>query len=436
MLFGHRQEKSGSDAAFFYVFKYTIIFAVLALGLSPLLPNHSFPWVSFQSEFLSIVCCFLLLLALTFKADVFYIKKIAFFAFFVSLVPIIQYAYGVIYFIGDAIMASVYLWSVFLVIGLGISFSYSFNCELLLKKLSLILLFSSVVSVYLALSQWLEINHLGLWLIDLPLGGRPYANLAQPNHLATLLLMGLLSNLYLFERKYYSGITVSLITFLLLLGIALAQSRTSLVVLAVFLVWFFWKGRLLNIHLKHYHVLLGTLIYLFLIYLLPQLKEILLFSEQSIRLNTSPSPRLTIWQELFAAVVQGPLWGYGWNQVSIAQVLVDSPVESSLYVEHSHNLFLDLLLWNGPIVGSLIIIAIVWWGIQKLLRCQSREQWFLLAMIMPVAVHSMFEFPIEYAYFFIPVFFMVGMLESYEQDKPVWSIHCLLYTSPSPRDRG
>jgi len=175
--------------------------------------------------------------------------------------------------------------------------------------------------------------------------------------------------------------------------------------------------------MKPFCILLGVLAYIALFYFLPQLKEFLLFSEQNVRgLNTPTTSRVSIWVELFGAVVQGPLWGYGWNQVSVAQVLVESASSRTVYVEHSHNLFLDLLIWNGPVIGLICILAICYWVFQQINLCKTREQWFLLVMIMPVAIHSLLEFPIEYAYFFIPVFFMVGMLELSAKKDVVFSL--------------
>ncbi|WP_413857737.1 Wzy polymerase domain-containing protein [Candidatus Aalborgicola defluviihabitans] len=39
--------------------------------------------------------------------------------------------------------------------------------------------------------------------------------------------------------------------------------------------------------------------------------------------------------------------------------------------------------------------------------------WYCLAVVVPVAVHSMVEFPFAYAYFLVPVMFALGALDGH-----------------------
>ncbi|MGH8562504.1 MAG: Wzy polymerase domain-containing protein, partial [Nevskiales bacterium] len=105
--------------------------------------------------------------------------------------------------------------------------------------------------------------------------------------------------------------------------------------------------------------------------------------------------------------------GYGWNQVTVAHV--QSAHERSTYAEllsHSHNLLLDLVIWNGLPIGLLIIAGIIWWLVSRAWRCRSPESWFALLAIGCVGVHSLFEYPLDYAYFLLPVGLLIGLVEA------------------------
>ncbi|NEU35520.1 hypothetical protein GN156_33230, partial [bacterium LRH843] len=80
---------------------------------------------------------------------------------------------------------------------------------------------------YVILKQWLLLTQGGIWLADLPLGARPYANFAQPNNCATFLCIGLMACLYLYEKKYIHRFCGVLLASFILFGITLTQSRTA-----------------------------------------------------------------------------------------------------------------------------------------------------------------------------------------------------------------
>jgi len=80
--------------------------------------------------------------------------------------------------------------------------------------------------------------------------------------------------------------------------------------------------------------------------------------------------------------------------------------------EHSHNLVLDLLLWNGLPVGGLIAAALAWWFIAHIRASRDARVVWLLAATGGVFMHGMLEFPLEYAYFLIPVGLVMGAVDN------------------------
>jgi hypothetical protein len=74
-----------------------------------------------------------------------------------------------------------------------------------------------------------------------------------------------------------------------------------------------------------------------------------------------------------------------------------------------------------PLTALLVLVTGAWlWR-----RGQSANQllsWYCLAVVLPVAVHSMLEFPFAYAYFLVPVMFVLGVLERTAASKPALSV--------------
>ncbi|MGB5940693.1 MAG: Wzy polymerase domain-containing protein, partial [Rhodanobacter sp.] len=144
--------------------------------------------------------------------------------------------------------------------------------------------------------------------------------------------------------------------------------------------------------------------------------------------------RLPYWWSMLDAIGREPLLGYGWQQVGAAQqrVALDYGVVGSLF-DHSHNFLIDLLLWNGIPIGGFIIVMLGWWFIAHMLTCRNAGVVWLLAAAGGVFVHGMLEYPLEYAYFLIPVGLSMGAVDAISHaDRtslrvPRWTV--LLFTA-------
>jgi hypothetical protein len=105
--------------------------------------------------------------------------------------------------------------------------------------------------------------------------------------------------------------------------------------------------------------------------------------------------------------------------VSEAHNAVAHAYELGAPFTYSHNILLDLLLGIGvPLTGLLVLVVGVWlW--RRVRSTRSLAPWYCLAAVLPVAVHSLLEFPFAYAYFLAPVMFLLGVLEAVSGAKPV-----------------
>src|SRR5690554_5237797 len=96
--------------AYFMVFGFLFF---LALSIAFLLPNHYYPWGSFYLEFSAFVSLFLSLFNLTAGRKSVLSMPILLCFLLLSLVPIIQWLFGKVFFFGDSALAFFYLASFF-----------------------------------------------------------------------------------------------------------------------------------------------------------------------------------------------------------------------------------------------------------------------------------------------------------------------------------
>lgn len=375
-----------------------------------LMPNHNPPWTSAYQEFVSFFAGLMLLLVIVLSRLTRVTPAILGFVLLASI-PLLQWWAGLIFFSGDAWIISVFLLGFALMLMVGYNLALQPESRYFFARLlAAILILGAVLSLWVALRQWLLFPSGSFWVIDLPYGKRPYANLAQPNSLATLLCMGLAGTLYLFERYFINRFSAGLLAAFLFFGVALTQSRTPWVISIAILVFWCWKayGGRQRLSIS---ALLGWLgFYAFCLLALPGIADALMLAGSDPLARAGSSARLDLWGQLWLAVQQGPFWGYGWGQISVAQVGIATayPVPR-LMAFYSHNIFLDMLLWNGPFLGSLIILCIAVWLWRIVWRARSSESLFALVAVGCVLVHAMFEYPLAYAFFLLPLGLLIGL---------------------------
>lgn len=389
--------------------------------LSWVVPNHYAPWSTAYNDFSIFIACAFFGSYIFLRGVSVGVGASSVFFLLCALIPLFQFVFGVIFFVGDALLAAFYLLAFSAVLVLGRGFSVSPLKRQAHSLLACCIIIAAVLSVWLALMQWLMLPG-SLWVADLNPGGRPFANLAQPNNLATLLCLGLASLLYLYETRRVGVWVGGALALFLLFAIALTQSRTPWVGAVGALLWWAWKGRELSLRLSLRAFVGWLVLYALLVLGLPYFAEALYLSPVELAEHALAAHRWELWQQLGLALVQGPLWGYGWNQVSVAQVAVALDLPLTLMTEHSHNIVLDLLLWNGPLLGGLIIALLAAWLVRLGLLARSCESVFALLAVGFVLVHGLLEYPLEYAFFLLPVGFLLGMVEGEQQARTLFTL--------------
>jgi O-antigen ligase len=399
---------------------------LLFLPLSWLQPLHILPWVSWHSEaiaFLTVLLSAWYGLFVTVKkgnTDAVSTPRTALPFIALALLIWLQTATGLINFFGDAVVFTLYLILCILCMALGRAISSDPKTYTVLAST---LLLGAFLSAVIAFAQVFELWEHSAWISRMPQLRRPGGNLGQPNQLATLLLMGLASLMFLYESKKLGALASALLAFTLLTGVAATESRTGVLSLLFLMLWWFAKRKSLDFRLSPWVVACGGVAFLGLFWFWPRLMDaVQQTSELGAQVNVSVGTRWLVWPQLIEAVLQRPWWGWGLGQVSTAHNAVVSAYAVSEPFTYAHNIVLDLAIGIGlPLTALLVLVTGVWlW--RRVRSTRQLAPWYCLALIVPVAVHSMLEFPFAYAYFLVPVMFAVGALEGAVGAKPAFSL--------------
>lgn len=394
--------------------------------LSFLNPIHMNPWAGFFSEVFAFIALFLLI-PLLFKQKV-KINKITIPFLIVMFIPMIQYFCGQIIFFSNALLSTLYIFIFLLAVIIGSNLVTQYNDRKqnfnLISFLAWILLLSGVISAAFAILQWLNLTHMLPVIMEL-YGNRPYANMAQPNHLATLLNLAIFSSYYLYEKDKIKSPIFYLSIISLIFAVALTQSRTGYLIFISGIIFLFIFKRKLNLKLPTNKLILGIVYFLNAIILLPKLTIYLShffdikYVASIVERATSGFERFKIWNQMIHAILNQPWFGYGWNQTTSAQFSVIDLYHGQEWATSSHNLFIDILVWCGLPIGLLVSGFIIWFYISIFKNILSLEKLFAFLVVSTLGLHSLLEYPLYYSFFLIPLglFCGISLIDNCEEDK-------------------
>ncbi len=218
---------------------------------------------------------------------------------------------------------------------------------------------------------------------------------------------------YLFERRRIGGLGLLIAGLFLIAGAALSQSRTSWVMLAVLIVVaVIHKGLLRKWRWQRLAMpVLVMMSFYYLSVVLADLKDYLFFAEGgSAALRASfTDVRTDLWLSFIQAIAQKPWFGYGWGQVSIAQVAAAEMHPAIGLAQYSHNLLLDLLIWNGIPIGLLFFAMISYLWVRVFAYAYTVKGFYSLCCFTVLLVHSLLEYPHAYSYFLLLAGFFIGI---------------------------
>ena len=158
-----------------------------------------------------------------------------------AFLPWIQWLSGISLFAGDAVLTSYFLlgWSGSIFLGYHLAQDETKQAVLSLMHA---LWVAAMVSAVIGLIQWLKLEEpLGIYVAQTDFSDPAMGNLAQPNQLATLLLMGIVAFAYLFERRIIGAFTLGFGVLFMTWVLVMTHSRAGMLGLVAISTFFLIK---------------------------------------------------------------------------------------------------------------------------------------------------------------------------------------------------
>ncbi len=247
----------------------------------------------------------------------------------------------------------------------------------------------------------------GVVLAQSGIPGRAVGNLRQPNHLASLLIWSAIALVPLVEWRRVPRWLGALLLLLIMYGVFLSGSRTGLIGGAIVLV--LWAACDWSLSASTRIALVVAVAFACA---LPWMSTHLSVMPHGVGTATRAADRdsshFAIWRNTIEMIRQQPWLGVGWGEFNFAWTLTPFPDRPTAFFDHTHDLPMQLIVELGLPLALLVLALLVWALVQGLIRAYltkgaaghgARAAW---VMILMIAVHSLDEYPLWYAYFLLP----------------------------------
>lgn len=412
-------EKTPREGRFLLALVFSVL-GTLALAGAWLAPNHYPPWVSFHGEAAAFAALAAFAAARLAWPQATVRTGAPWLVGAVLLLIAGQWWSGQIAYRGDAFVSGLY------VAGWGLAWWLGTNSAGLKLRthpavwFAWIVVFAAMLSVAIALLQWLRMETtLGIFAIDRAYDVRAYGNLGQPNHLASLLMIASALALMLYTCGRIGGFTCVMLIAWFSLGLTLSESRSGLLS-AFCLGTLLWLKRRLAPQLPAPRwIALWWALLVTAALAWPAINAAMHLDAPRGALAGRDSARQVIWKQCITGIEASPWVGYGWRQSIVGQKVGAASIAGWQMSDYAHNIVLDLMLWVGVPLAILFTAVGCWWLIRMFLRLRGSVEVLLFGAILPLLVHSMFEFPFAYSYFLFPAAWLLAMLARMQRERPV-----------------
>ena len=403
--------KRPQGGVFLFSTQFWIGFALVLIGGSFLSADHYRPWVNFHGEAVSIAGALLCGAASMVSQRGWYAPR--FWLLWVgcaAFMALVQWWILSNIYLGDVVIACIFLGALICAVALGLHIAQPPGGMVLLALGTLAL--TSTLSAFIGILQWLSLSDiLGVFGVHTDFGDRAMGNVAQPNQLGTLLLMGLCAHTYFFERRCFTRITLALLVIVSTVALALTQSRTALLSATAVALFSFFPGTV-KLRIQRGWITLWVLGFWALFLMIPAINDGLLIGGGRTVALISSNSRDIVWKQVGYAILQSPWTGYGWNRTATAHMAAAGTLPGELTFTYAHNVVLDFVAWYGVPVGLALMCALTYWFWNRWNRLTTPLGACSFAALIPFAVHSLLEFPFAYGYFLIAAGVLVGVVEA------------------------
>jgi O-antigen ligase len=412
-----KQDNTAPAAAMSMHARISLILLGLMFSLPFLVPHHEQPMTTFYGEFLAaglgLLACSILLRPRAWAP--FEFPLIALLPLGLVVIAAVQVAMGMAVYWQQHMLFSLYLgWAALMAI-LGSVMRRELGFERIVPVLAWAIFVASLISVLLVVAQVFRVESS---LVVPFVTGKYAANLAQVNHLANYLALGLASLLYL-KATGRIGVAVLVVSAIALLSaLTLTGARMGWIYVGLLTVapWVFAStsiGASWRVMRRYSWLLIPAFALIQLVLPLlsvagapqvPAQKIVTSMQGSSIRLELLSEA----WQVFLAHPLLGAgIWQFGWHDFLLAG---DYPNHKG-WMNHSHNLLAQLMAETGAIGAILLIGLVLLWILGNRRIEITMERGWIYLILGVLAVHSLLEYPLWYAYFLGIAAFLLGMGE-------------------------
>ncbi|MDD4946267.1 MAG: Wzy polymerase domain-containing protein [Gallionella sp.] len=336
------------------------------------------------------------------------------------VVVVLQMALGMIVYVGQGLLYILYLLFAVLMMQLGARLRDELGDEGLALTLAGFLLVGAELGAVLGLLQHYHWHSALDTVVVANKAGTLYGNLAQSNHFANYSAMGLASLGLLYQQRRLPVALVVPAASLLLWVMALSSSRSSWLYLAMMCAlagWGAWRKPEFRRLLVYCLLLLaGFVAANFLVKLAfiggdHSANTLQRFTGQ----DAYGGLRRYIWREAWMMFSNAPWlgWGFGqfsWQHFQLGPVLLRSNIAGVF--NNAHNLIFQLAAETGLAGLGVLLVTMAAWLRGVFCTQLSLARWWAYAVLGVLAIHSLLEYPLWYAYFLAIAALLLGAFDN------------------------
>lgn len=363
--------------------------------LSFLNNEHYFPWTTFDSEvyvFYAIFSVFIIFFLRSPKKTE--ISNLSFLLFFLLLISLFHYNYY-------EFKQNYFSFNLYLILILIFSIISVSEDDKLIDFLIFSIFISSILTSLIAVFQFLNLEYISIYIKENN-SSRYAGNLGQPNHMGTLMLMGFYSFLYIYDKYKFNIIFISMP--LLIFGMVLTQSRTVWVAVFISFVILILKWKYINKEIRIY-ILSLPVIYM----IINQLLKIFTISgvDPSQRVQVDAA-RINLWHDFLRTIPEFNIFGIGLKNIEYYNFIYGE--KFSYHIISYHNIVMDMCAIFG-------VFSLIFWFyflikiLNIFLNLEKTSDIMIYMILMVIVNHAMFEFPLYYGYFILPLIMIFNYLD-------------------------
>ena len=390
-----------------------------------LYPHHAYPVTTFYQEWLAallgVLAMALLLTARFWQAP--QVPGIVLLPIGLMMLLLLQFLFGQVNHFDQVLLLSLYFLFAALLMLLGQHLRAELGLPFVTTVLAAFLLAGAELNTLAGILQHYRWHTFLDGFITGKVSAAVFGNIAQPNHYANYIALGLISLGLLHTRLGWRAWLTALLATPMLFVLVLSASRSAWLYLSlILLLAWLWQRRDRALRPLFIYTAALWLGYLAMhgVVQLPWLQgssgsitaAARLFGEVN-----SGGIRLHLWREAGLIFAQYPLFGAGFGQFAWQHLLLAAelrnPAITGLY-NNAHNIVLQLAAETGVAGLAVLFVTLGLWAWQAFVRHAqfTRDHWWGYAVLGVFAIHSLLEYPLWYAYFIGIAAFVLGAFDS------------------------